>query len=216
MAERNRNARDGQDAGASEAVQLEQADSGEVTSSRYLSPADPPLLFVPGDGDAANINSAADVEDAACSANTALTRAWSALHLGRVQVAYAEIDRCADLIADIHAAARSQQEDQLRTAARMRARNAIPPWRVNAAAAKHLDAILARWLPDGARVGADWHARTPQGCTVAASLMTGAWTCPDPHAGGEDIISLAGWLYEIPRAEALDRVARMLGLRGDR
>jgi hypothetical protein len=88
---------------------------------------------------------------------------------------------------------------------------------VNAAALRVLPTLLARWLPDGKRYGAEWVARNPNRADRRAgsfkvSSRTGRWCDFATGDRGGDPISLAAYLFNISQVEAARRVADMLGI----
>ena len=90
---------------------------------------------------------------------------------------------------------------------------------VNAAALPHLQDILARWLPDGRRRGAEWVARNPTRAdhrpgSFAINLRTGRWADFATGDKGGDPVSLAAYLFGLSQGEAARRLAGMLDLEG--
>jgi hypothetical protein len=88
---------------------------------------------------------------------------------------------------------------------------------VNAAALRVLPSLLARWLPDGKRHGAEWVARNPNRAdrhagSFKANTRTGRWCDFATGDRGGDPISLAAYLFNISQVEAARRVADMLGI----
>lgn len=89
---------------------------------------------------------------------------------------------------------------------------------VAAAALPHLPVLLARWLPDGRRVGSEYAARNPRrddrhAGSMRVSLRTGKWAdfaLADVRGG--DVISLAAYLYGLSQADAARRVAQAVGV----
>jgi len=90
---------------------------------------------------------------------------------------------------------------------------------VSAAALPYLPELLARWLPDGRRVGAEYVARNPRRDdrrpgSMSVSLRTGRWAdFATRDARGGDVVSLAAYLYGLSQAEAARRVAAAVGVR---
>ena len=88
---------------------------------------------------------------------------------------------------------------------------------VASAARPHLPALLARWLPDGRRQGAEWVARNPTRAdthpgSFKVNLRTGRWAdFATGHKGG-DAISLAAHLFGLSQIQAARRLASMLGV----
>lgn len=90
--------------------------------------------------------------------------------------------------------------------------------RVNAAALARLADLLARWLPDGRRVGHEWIARNPtrqdrRPGSFKVNLGTGRWSDFAVDAKGGDPISLCAYLFDLSQGEAARRLAEMLGVR---
>lgn len=92
--------------------------------------------------------------------------------------------------------------------------------RINRAALAALPALVARWLPDGRRWGAEWIARNPRRLdrrpgSFKVNLVTGRWAdfaLGDGVASGGDPVSLAAYLGGTSQVEAARGIARMLGL----
>jgi hypothetical protein len=88
---------------------------------------------------------------------------------------------------------------------------------INARALASAESILARWLPNGRREGAEWVALNPkrgdrhQG-SFKVNLRSGRWGDFAAGAAGGDFISLAAYLFDIGQGEAAHRVAEMLGV----
>ena len=88
---------------------------------------------------------------------------------------------------------------------------------VAAAALPLLPELLARWLPDGKRLGAEWVARNPtradrRAGSFSVNLHTGRWADFATGDRGGDVISLAAYLFGLSQAEAAQRIAHMLKL----
>lgn len=88
---------------------------------------------------------------------------------------------------------------------------------INRAALATLPGILARWLPDGRRLGHEYQARNPTRADRSAgsfsvNLRTGRWADFATGDKGGDPVSLAAYLHHIPQAEAARRLAAMLGI----
>ena len=86
---------------------------------------------------------------------------------------------------------------------------------INQAALSTLPAILARWLPDGRRLGREWVARNPlrQDRTPGSfkvNLATGRWADFAVGASGGDVVSLAAYLFGLSQGAAARKVAEML------
>jgi hypothetical protein len=91
---------------------------------------------------------------------------------------------------------------------------------VNRAALARLPEVLARLLPGGRAVGAEWRAGSLRG-EAGESLRVrlhgdraGRWCDFATGEKGGDPVSLAAAVAAIPQDEAARRLARMLGLRG--
>lgn len=89
---------------------------------------------------------------------------------------------------------------------------------VNAAALPMLEAICARWLPGGRRIGPEWVCGSLSGeaghsCKVRlAGRRRGCWADFATGARGGDVVSLAAAIHGIGQAEAARRLADMLGV----
>ncbi len=88
---------------------------------------------------------------------------------------------------------------------------------VNRAALANLPELVARWLPDGRRYGAEWVARNPRRAdrrpgSFKVNLMSGRWGDFAIGVTGGDPVSLAAYLADIGQAEAARRLAAMLGV----
>jgi hypothetical protein len=89
--------------------------------------------------------------------------------------------------------------------------------RINDGALVSAEAILARWLPDGRREGAEWVARNPcrqdrRKGSFKINLHTGRWGDFAAGVSGGDFISLAAYLFDIGQGDAARRIADMLGI----
>jgi hypothetical protein len=89
--------------------------------------------------------------------------------------------------------------------------------RINTAALAALPALLARWLPDGKRVGGEWVARNPRRADRRAgsfkvNLHTGRWADFASGDKGGDPVSLAAYLANTNQAEAARGLAHALGI----
>ena len=90
---------------------------------------------------------------------------------------------------------------------------------VDSAALPHLEALCARWLPGGRRIGAEWTCgslRGEPGRSCKVNLRTGRWADFATGEKGGDIVNLAAAVHRLPRVEAAQRLAQMLGLEGRR
>lgn len=91
---------------------------------------------------------------------------------------------------------------------------------VNNAALAHLPDVLARLLPGGRKVGAEWHAgslRGEPGDSLKVRLTgerAGRWCDFATGDRGGDPVSLAAAIHRLSQREAADRLAAMLGLTG--
>ena len=91
---------------------------------------------------------------------------------------------------------------------------------VNRAALARLPDVLARLLPGGRALGAEWHAgslRGEAGDSLRVRLRgerAGAWCDFATGDKGGDPVSLAAAVARVPQAEAARRLARMLGMEG--
>ena len=91
---------------------------------------------------------------------------------------------------------------------------------VNRAALARLPEVLARLLPGGRAVGAEWHAgslRGEPGDSLRVRLRgdrAGAWCDFATGDKGGDPVSLAAAVARVPQAEAARGLARMLGVEG--
>src|SRR5690348_11715208 len=91
---------------------------------------------------------------------------------------------------------------------------------INAAALRALPALLARWLPDGHQLGAEWVARNPRRADRRAgsfkvNVHTGKWGDFATGDKGGDPVSLAAYLADSSQVEAARRLAAMLGIAAD-
>ena len=90
---------------------------------------------------------------------------------------------------------------------------------INSAALPRLEALCARWLPGGKRIGAEWTCgslRGEPGRSCKVNLRTGRWADFATGERGGDVVSLAAAVHRLPQAEAALRLARMLGLEARR
>jgi hypothetical protein len=89
--------------------------------------------------------------------------------------------------------------------------------KIAACALDHSEVIVAQWLPDGIRQGAEWVARNPKRNdrrlgSFKINLLTGVWADFATDVRGGDLISLAAYLGTLDQAEAARQVACMLGI----
>ena len=89
--------------------------------------------------------------------------------------------------------------------------------RVNAAALAALPDLLARWLPDGRRQGAEWIATNPTRAdrrrgSFSVNMRTGKWADFATGDRGGDVVSLAAYLHRLRQGEAAQKLSVMLGL----
>ena len=94
---------------------------------------------------------------------------------------------------------------------------------VNRAALPILPIILARWLPNGKRVGREYLALNPTRADqhlgsfkiVFRGRRIGMWADFATGDKGRDLISLAAYLFGLSQTEAARRIADMLVCRHD-
>ena len=96
-------------------------------------------------------------------------------------------------------------------------RRSIDFQKVARAAADRSQDILARWLPDGKRDGAEWVARNPRRAdgrpgSFKINLRSGVWADFATGDKGRDLVALAGYLFDLKMDEAAKRVAGMCGV----
>lgn len=89
--------------------------------------------------------------------------------------------------------------------------------RVNRAALAALPTLLARWLPDGRRMGNEWVARNPRRSdrhlgSFKVNTRTGRWSDFATGDKGGDVVSLAAYLAGLNQADAACELARALGI----
>lgn len=89
--------------------------------------------------------------------------------------------------------------------------------RINSAALPALPQILARWLPDGRRHGAEWVAKNPtrvdrRAGSFRINIQTGRWADFATGDKGGDVISLAAYLHGLSQCEAARLIGQMLNL----
>jgi hypothetical protein len=91
---------------------------------------------------------------------------------------------------------------------------------INRAVLARLPDVLARLLPGGRAVGAEWHAgslRGEAGDSLRVRLRgerAGRWCDFATGDKGGDPVSLAAAVAGLPQVEAARRLARMLGMEG--
>jgi len=94
---------------------------------------------------------------------------------------------------------------------------------INAVAVQSLPRPLARWLPDGRRIGKEYIALNPtrpdrqSGSfkVVIVGDRAGVWADFATGDRGGDPISLAAYLFGLRQGEAARKLAEMLGIRHD-
>lgn len=91
---------------------------------------------------------------------------------------------------------------------------------INRAALARLPELLARWLPDGRRVGREYVARNPRRADRVArsfsiNIETGRWSDFATGDKGGDPASLTAYLFNLSQGEAAAKLAEMLGVRRD-
>lgn len=89
--------------------------------------------------------------------------------------------------------------------------------RINDDARAALPSLLARWLPDGRRIGHEWVARNPRRAdrkpgSFRVNINTGRWADFATDDKGGDPVSLAAYLAGIGQAEAARNLADMFGI----
>jgi hypothetical protein len=90
--------------------------------------------------------------------------------------------------------------------------------RINAAALAVLPSLLARWLPGGRRIGAEYVALNPtrgdrRPGSFKVNLRTGRWADFATGDKGGDVVGLAAYLGGLSQAQAARRLADMLGIK---
>jgi hypothetical protein len=91
---------------------------------------------------------------------------------------------------------------------------------INNAALPVLPIILARWLPNGKRVGREYVALNPRRADqhigsfkiAVAGPRIGMWADFATGDKGGDVISLAAYLFELAQRDAAQKIAGMLGV----
>jgi hypothetical protein len=84
---------------------------------------------------------------------------------------------------------------------------------INAAALAVLPSLVARWLPNGRRVGHEWvvgSIRGEPGNSLKVNLRTGVWRDFAEDIGGSDPISLAAAVAGLGQADAARHLAKCL------
>jgi len=77
--------------------------------------------------------------------------------------------------------------------------------------------LVARWLPDGRREGAEWCATNPvrsdnRRGSFKVNLKTGLWSDFAVDVSGGDLISLAAYLFNLKQGQAAVKIAGALGI----
>ena len=88
---------------------------------------------------------------------------------------------------------------------------------VNRAVLPHLEALCARWLPGGKRIGTEWTCgslRGEAGTSCKVNLRTGRWADFATGEKGGDPVSLTAAIHHLSQHEAAQCLARMFGLEG--
>jgi hypothetical protein len=90
--------------------------------------------------------------------------------------------------------------------------------RVNEAALTVLPVLVARWLPNGRRIGREYVALNPRRIdrrpgSFRINLTTGRWGDFATGDTGGDPISLAAFLFDLSQYDAAQVIAGMLGVR---
>jgi hypothetical protein len=88
---------------------------------------------------------------------------------------------------------------------------------INRAAQQALPILLARWLPNGKRVGREYVALNPtrldrRAGSFKVNLETGRWADFATGDKGGDVVSLAAYLFKLRQSDAARRLADALGL----
>lgn len=88
--------------------------------------------------------------------------------------------------------------------------------RIADAAIARAPEIVARWLPDGRREGAEWVAKNPTRAdhrpgSFKVNLRTGRWGDFSSGDKGGDLVALAAFVFRLDMGEAARRVAEMVG-----
>ncbi len=91
---------------------------------------------------------------------------------------------------------------------------------INAQALLALQVLLNRWLPDGIRHGHEYKVLNPKRSdrhvgSFSINIRTGRWADFATGDKGGDVISLAAYLFGMSQLEALQHIAKMLGVRND-
>jgi|SRR6185312_7076430 hypothetical protein len=79
------------------------------------------------------------------------------------------------------------------------------------------ETIVARWLPDGRREGAEWVSTNPTRAdnrrgSFKVNLRTGRWSDFAVGASGGDLISLAAYVFNLSQGQAAVKIAGALGI----
>lgn len=88
---------------------------------------------------------------------------------------------------------------------------------INRAALAALPSLLARWLPDGRRIGHEYVARNPTRAdrrpgSFCINIASGRWADFAVGDAGGDPISLAAYLFDLTQTDAARALARSLNL----
>ena len=89
--------------------------------------------------------------------------------------------------------------------------------RIAEAALGRADTIVRRWLPDGRREGAEWVCRNPtrddrRRGSFKVNVRTGKWGDFATGDRGNDLVSLAAYLFNLSQKDAALKVADMIGV----
>ena len=89
--------------------------------------------------------------------------------------------------------------------------------RIAAAALAHADTLVARWLPDGRREGAEWVARNPTRAdhrpgSFKVNRHSGRWGDFSTGDRGGDLVALAAYIRGEPMKTTALALAEMLGV----
>lgn len=88
---------------------------------------------------------------------------------------------------------------------------------INREALRCLPALVARWLPDGRRLGHEWTARNPTRAdrhpgSFRVNLSTGRWADFSTGDGGGDPVALLAYLTGDSQADAARALAKIIGI----
>ena len=77
--------------------------------------------------------------------------------------------------------------------------------------------LVARWLPDGRRQGAEWVATNPRRVdkrrgSFKVNLRTGRWSDFAVGVSGGDLVALAAYLFDMSQGRAAVHLADALGI----